>query len=237
MSMNINDLKVLALHAAKGTIPATFAANGETANDYDVNAAFRDGLKELASTYSQFMKNRYDIYDERTPGLKNFALNGVNDFYPRLGYLAVGDKFTTNCVCYDSAVDTAWATESAFISALGACASNTLYGGIGSKGAILVSATAPSYGPKLRVIEKTTEEVERQRDDSVIYAQKEEIPPEELVDDGEGYAEEAAEDDDEEDAIYDSEDNSEAEYDESDVEDEAEFDVDDDTITDLGEDL
>ena len=88
-----------------------------------------------------------------------------------------------------------------------------------------------------RVIEKTTEEVERQRDDSVIYAQKEEIPPEELVDDGEGYAEEAAEDDDEEDAIYDSEDNSEAEYDESDVEDEAEFDVDDDTITDLGEDL
>ena len=88
-----------------------------------------------------------------------------------------------------------------------------------------------------RVIEKTTEEVERQRDDSVIYAQKEEIPPEELVDDGEGYAEEAAEDDDEEDAIYDSEDNGEAEYDESDVEDEAEFDVDDDTITDLGEDL
>ena len=88
-----------------------------------------------------------------------------------------------------------------------------------------------------RVIEKTTEEVERQRDDSVIYAQKEEIPPEELVDDGEGYAEEDAEDDDEEDAIYDGEDNSEAEYDESDVEDEAEFDVDDDTITDLGEDL
>ena len=96
------------------------------------------------------------IYDERTPGLKNFALKGTGDFLPRLGYLAVGDKFTTNCVCYDSAVDTAWATESAFISALGACASNTLYGGIGSKGAILVSATAPSYGPKLRVIEKTT---------------------------------------------------------------------------------
>ena len=63
MSMNINDLKVLALHAAKGTIPATFAANGETANDYDVNAAFRDGLKELAGSYSQFMKNRYDIYE------------------------------------------------------------------------------------------------------------------------------------------------------------------------------
>lgn len=61
--MNINDLKVIALHAAKGTIPATFAANGESASDYDVNAAFRDGLKELASSYTQFMKNRYDIYE------------------------------------------------------------------------------------------------------------------------------------------------------------------------------
>lgn len=37
------------------------------------------------------------IYDERTPGLKNFAL-GKKDFLPRLGYLSVGDKFTTNTV-------------------------------------------------------------------------------------------------------------------------------------------
>lgn len=89
-----------------------------------------------------------------------------------------------------------------------------------------------------RVIEKTTEEVERQRDDSVIYAQKDGIPPEELVDDGEGYAEDDAESDDEEDAIYDGDDDGEAEYDDpTDIEDEAAFDVDDDTITDLGEDL
>ena len=96
------------------------------------------------------------IYDERTPGLKNFALNGKDDFLPRLGYLSVGDKFTTNCIGYDSAVDSAWATESAFISALGTCASNMIYGGISAKGAILVSATAPTVGPKLRVVEKTT---------------------------------------------------------------------------------
>ena len=31
-----------------------------------------------------------------------------------------------------------------------------LYGGISSTGAILVSATAPTVGPKLKVIEKTT---------------------------------------------------------------------------------
>lgn len=61
--MTINELKQLALHAAKGTVPATFTAQGESAADYDVNAAFRDGLKELASSYTQFMKNRYDIYE------------------------------------------------------------------------------------------------------------------------------------------------------------------------------
>ena len=110
-----------------------------------------DGSLPIALNYSA-----EHMYDERTPGLKNFALNGKDDFLPRLGYLSVGDKFTTNCVGYDSAKDSSWATESAFISALGTCASNTLYGGISPKGAILVSATAPTVGPKLRVVEKTT---------------------------------------------------------------------------------
>lgn len=41
------------------------------------------------------------IYDERTPGLKNFKL-GKNDVYPRLGYLSRGDKFTTNCFSYNT---------------------------------------------------------------------------------------------------------------------------------------
>lgn len=93
------------------------------------------------------------IYDERTPGLKNFAL-GVDDFYPRLGYLAVGDKFTENCVSYDTAE---FASQTAFVSALGSIASTALYGGIGSDdGSILVSASAPSVGPILKVVAKTT---------------------------------------------------------------------------------
>ena len=96
------------------------------------------------------------IYDERTPGLKNFALNGKDDFLPRLGYLAIGDKFTTNCVCYDSAVDTAWTTESAFITALGSIDTTALYGGVADDGSIKVSATEPAFGPKLLVIKKTT---------------------------------------------------------------------------------
>ncbi|MCK9160562.1 MAG: hypothetical protein M0P00_08780, partial [Bacteroidaceae bacterium] len=38
----------------------TFAKEG---TQVDVNAAFVDGLKELAGSVNQFMKNRYDIYD------------------------------------------------------------------------------------------------------------------------------------------------------------------------------
>jgi hypothetical protein len=61
--MTISELKELALYAAKGTVPANFTKQGESAADYDVNGAFVEGLKELASTYTQFMKNRYDIYE------------------------------------------------------------------------------------------------------------------------------------------------------------------------------
>lgn len=92
-------------------------------------------------------------YDERAGGLGDFALNGADDFLPRLGYLAVGDKFISNCICYDSTVDTAWVTEAALISAL---ASGTIYGGISADGSVKVSGTAPSVGPKLKVAEKTT---------------------------------------------------------------------------------
>ena len=94
------------------------------------------------------------MYDERTPGLKNFYLNGnKEDFFPRLGYLAVGDKFTTNCVCYDAAT---WTNDSAFISALASYKTSALYGGISEIGAIALSTTAPTVGPVLKVVANTT---------------------------------------------------------------------------------
>lgn len=95
------------------------------------------------------------LYDKAAYGLKNFALkgDGSEDFYPRLGYLAVGDKYTTNCVSYDT---TEFATESALVSALEACASSAVYAGIASNGTHLLSATAPTVGPKLRVLSYTT---------------------------------------------------------------------------------
>ena len=93
------------------------------------------------------------MYDERKDGLKDFALNGTDDFLPRLGYPAVGDKFTTNCLCYDSAVYT---NDSAVNSALESCKAAAVYGGKSSVGAIALSSTAPTVGPVLKVVEKTT---------------------------------------------------------------------------------
>ena len=43
------------------------------------------------------------MYDERAKALKHFKLE-KNSFLPRLGYIGVADKFTTNTVCYDTAV-------------------------------------------------------------------------------------------------------------------------------------
>lgn len=93
------------------------------------------------------------IYDERTPGLKNFYLNGKNDFYPRLGYLAIGDKFTTNCISYAS---TEWASDSALQSALDSAIASGVYGGVSADGSITISTTAPTFGPVLRAVKKTT---------------------------------------------------------------------------------
>lgn len=54
--MTIKEFREIALHAARGTAPANFTVNS-------VNTAFMEGLKDLAGSVNQFMKNRYDIYD------------------------------------------------------------------------------------------------------------------------------------------------------------------------------
>lgn len=54
--MTIKELQEIALHCAKGTVPATYANQ-----NVDMDSAFLDGLKELAGSVNQFMKNRYDI--------------------------------------------------------------------------------------------------------------------------------------------------------------------------------
>ncbi len=54
--MTLEQLKELAIYAAKNEAPTNFSVD-------NVDAALADGLRDLAGSINQFMKNRYDIYD------------------------------------------------------------------------------------------------------------------------------------------------------------------------------
>ena len=54
--MTINELKELARYAAKNEAPTNFSVE-------NVDEALADGLRGLAGSVNQFMKNRYDIYE------------------------------------------------------------------------------------------------------------------------------------------------------------------------------
>jgi hypothetical protein len=98
------------------------------------------------------------IYEDENDGLKDFKISLADGIRPRLGYLAVADKFTTNCISYDSAVDTGWTTDTLFKAATVATTLKVtpLYGGYSANGSIAVSATKPAKGPVLKVIAGTT---------------------------------------------------------------------------------
>ena len=102
------------------------------------------------------------MYDERANALKDFSLER-GTFLPRLGYLATGDLFTTNCIGYDNTEWTATGSgataktaDENFKTACTNIATTPLYGGVSEEGAIAVSATAPEAGPVLKVVEATT---------------------------------------------------------------------------------
>lgn len=84
------------------------------------------------------------MYDERLVGGLKYYKTDKDSFLPRLGYLAVGDKFTTNTVVYDDSVDI----------------TTMVYGYVkaGDNGYIRLSAADPIEGaiagaPLLRVID------------------------------------------------------------------------------------
>lgn len=86
------------------------------------------------------------MYDERLAnGLKHFKLD-KGTFYPRLGYLATGDKFTTNCVSIATAAGD-YATIEEVIAA-------GKYGHASADGSILVNGTKD--GAVVMVVAKTT---------------------------------------------------------------------------------
>ena len=94
------------------------------------------------------------MYDERANALKDFSLP-LGSFYPRLGYLSIGDLFTTNCIGYDDG-NGGFADDTALDTALKAIATTPVYGGISAEGAIKVGTTKPQAGPVLKVVEYTT---------------------------------------------------------------------------------
>lgn len=77
------------------------------------------------------------MYDERLPGLKNFKLE-IGSFLPRMGYLAEGDKFTTNCICYD---DGDFSTEDLLVTALENVKETPLYAAPSGIGAWQITKT------------------------------------------------------------------------------------------------
>ena len=83
------------------------------------------------------------MYDERLVGGLKYYKTDKDSFLPRLGYLAVGDKFTTNTVVYDGEADI----------------TTMVYGYVkaGDNGYIRLSATEPNDAiagaPLLRVID------------------------------------------------------------------------------------
>lgn len=92
------------------------------------------------------------LYDERKQGYKDFFLTGGENFLPRLGYLAAGDKFTLNAACYD---DASFANEEAIAEAVRN--GEVVFAGIASdeSGYWEISKVAPTAGPIARVIEFT----------------------------------------------------------------------------------
>lgn len=71
----LQELKELAIHAARGTAPANYTVG-------TVDEALRGELKALAGSVNQFMKNRYDIYD--------IVIAAVDDVVPKNVIAAVG---------------------------------------------------------------------------------------------------------------------------------------------------
>ena len=78
-----------------------YAENGMILAVDNINRVVRLPGAEAADLPLAINYSTEHLYDERHQGLKDFYLP-AGTFYPRLGSLSRGDKFTTNCLCYES---------------------------------------------------------------------------------------------------------------------------------------
>lgn len=90
------------------------------------------------------------MYDERHNALKDFKLER-GEFLPRMGYIGMGDKYTTNCLAYD---DGEFADETKLVEALDAIKTTPLYAKACENGAHQITKNAE--GAVALVIAKTT---------------------------------------------------------------------------------
>lgn len=108
-----------------------------------------DGELPVALVYST-----EHLYDERyVGGLRYFKTAATDDFYPRLGYLDIGDKYTTNCLGYD---DGEFTDEDTLLEALAGIKDTAIYGKVGAEGVVTLTATKPTTGPVLKVVKSYT---------------------------------------------------------------------------------
>lgn len=81
------------------------------------------------------------IYSNREVGLKNFI--NKKDSYPRMGYPAIHDIWTTNTIGYDSSE---FASNDAVVAAIKNAGKTALYGKVGAEGVVTLTATKPTSG-------------------------------------------------------------------------------------------
>lgn len=94
------------------------------------------------------------MYDDRANALKDFKLtleDNAQYFFPRVGYMSMGDSFTTNCIGYDSSE---FNDDEALKGALNALKTTPLYANPSQAGAWAITAT--SAGAFAVVTKKTT---------------------------------------------------------------------------------
>lgn len=81
------------------------------------------------------------LYSEREDGLKNFI--NKEGSYPRMGYPAIHDIWTTNTIGYDSSE---FASNDAVVAAIKNAGKTALYGKVGAEGVVTLTATKPTSG-------------------------------------------------------------------------------------------
>lgn len=81
------------------------------------------------------------IYSDREVGLKNFI--NKEGSYPRMGYPAIHDIWTTNTIGYDLEE---FASNDKVVEAIKNAGKTALYGKVGAEGVVTLTATKPTSG-------------------------------------------------------------------------------------------